>query len=175
MFKYCPACRSESISFDGLKLYECSKCGWSFYHNACSAVMAVLTLNNKILFTYRANDPAKDKLDLPGGFVDPGETAEEAVAREIDEELNLKNLNYIYIGSAVNSYRFNNINYPTCDLIYHAEISEIPGRIQKSEIKDVVLLGLTEIKEDDIAFPSVKKAVELWAKINRIDISKKYK
>ena len=134
MFKYCPACRSENISFDGLKLYACVKCGWSFYHNACSAVMAVLTLKDKILFTCRANDPARDKLDLPGGFVDPGETAEQAIAREISEELSLKNLNYIYLGSAVNSYKYNNISYPTCDMIYHAEIKEPPAEIQLSEI-----------------------------------------
>ena len=162
MFKYCPACRSENISFDGLKLYQCGKCGWSFYHNACSAVMAVLTMKNKILFTYRANDPAKDKLDLPGGFVDPGETAEEAIAREISEELNIKNLRFVYLGSAVNSYKYNDIYYPTCDMIYHAEIKEMPAEIQISEIKDIALLDIDDIDDEEISFPSVKKAIELY-------------
>jgi NADH pyrophosphatase NudC (nudix superfamily) len=165
MFKFCPACRSEKIAYDGFKLYECGNCGWSFYHNACSAVMAVLTLKDKILFTYRAKDPAKDKLDLPGGFVDPGETAEEAVAREIGEELNIKNLNFVYLGSSVNRYEFNNIIYSTCDMIYHSEIEDIPSKIELSEIKDIVLLGLNEIMDDELAFPSVKQAIELYLKM----------
>ncbi len=162
MYKYCPSCRSEGISFDGLKLYKCGRCGWSFYHNSCSAVMAVLSMKGKILFTRRAEDPAKDMLDLPGGFVDPGETAEEAIAREIREEINITNLNFTYLGSAVNRYKFNNIYYPTCDMIYHAELKEMPSEIQISEISDISLLDLSEINDSDLSFPSVKRAIELY-------------
>ena len=40
----------------------------------------------KILLIYRKNEPFKGKWALPGGFVEYGETTEEAVVREVEEE-----------------------------------------------------------------------------------------
>ncbi len=162
MFKYCPNCRSEKIDYDGFKLYLCRDCSWTYYQNACAAVMAILTYKGKILFTIRAKDPAKDKLDFPGGFVDPGETAEEAVERELKEELSLENLSFTYLGSAVNRYEYKNITYASCDLVFTARITSLPVDIQKSEIKDTVLLDLDEINDQDIAFSSMKKAIDFY-------------
>ncbi len=162
MFKYCPNCKSEKIEYDGFKLFHCKDCSWTFYQNACAAVMAVLSYQGKILFTVRAKEPAMDKLDFPGGFVDPDETAENAVERELIEELSLSGLEFTYLGSAVNRYEYQNIIYSTCDLIYSAEISKLPVNIQKSEIKDTVLLAIDDINYQDIAFPSMKKAIEFY-------------
>ena len=39
-----------------------------------------------------------------------------------------------------------------------------PSEIQLSEIKDIVFLRLNDINDDEIAFPSVKKAIELYLK-----------
>jgi 8-oxo-dGTP diphosphatase len=42
--------------------------------------------DNKILLIKRKNDPFKGKWALPGGFVEYGETVEDAVVREVQEE-----------------------------------------------------------------------------------------
>ncbi len=162
MLKNCPECKSNGIVYDGFKKYVCSECNWTLYHNAAAAVMAILTLGNKILFTVRAIEPAKNKLDFPGGFIDPGESAEEAVKREILEELDLNDLDFIYLGSAANTYKYRNILYNTCDFIFHAQIGNHPVNIEKSEIKEVVFLEKNEIIEGDLAFKSMKKALEFY-------------
>ncbi len=52
-------------------------------------VDAVIILNGKIVLIKRKRPPYKGKFALPGGFVDIGETTEEAVAREVLEETGL--------------------------------------------------------------------------------------
>lgn len=162
MFKYCPNCSSESISYDGLKKYVCETCGWTYYQNAATAVMAILTCKGKLLFTVRAKNPEIGKLDFPGGFVDPGETAEHALYRELHEELGLTNLEFEYLGSAVNRYEYKNICYPTCDLIYTTQISTLPQTIDPKEIADIRLLSPDEINFEEIGFQSVKAAIQLY-------------
>lgn len=52
-------------------------------------VDAVIILDNKLVLIERKNPPFRGKFALPGGFVDIGETVEEAVAREVMEETGL--------------------------------------------------------------------------------------
>lgn len=53
-------------------------------------VDAVIILDKKIVLIERKNPPFRGKFALPGGFVDIGETTEEAVAREAMEETGLE-------------------------------------------------------------------------------------
>ncbi len=52
-------------------------------------VDAVIILNGKIVLIKRKNPPYQGMFALPGGFVDIGETTEEATAREVLEETGL--------------------------------------------------------------------------------------
>ncbi len=53
------------------------------------AVDAIVLRGDKIVFIRRRNEPYKDMLALPGGFVEPDETVEQAVLRETKEETGL--------------------------------------------------------------------------------------
>jgi ADP-ribose pyrophosphatase YjhB (NUDIX family) len=46
--------------------------------------------DGKVLVTVRAGDPYEGKVDLPGGFINAGETALEGLRREVDEELGVE-------------------------------------------------------------------------------------
>ncbi|MCD7883836.1 MAG: (deoxy)nucleoside triphosphate pyrophosphohydrolase [Lachnospiraceae bacterium] len=52
-----------------------------------NVVAAVIRHENKIFATQRGYGEFKDGWEFPGGKVEPGETAQEALAREIREEL----------------------------------------------------------------------------------------
>jgi 8-oxo-dGTP diphosphatase len=61
------------------------------HKNPVPAVDFIITNenNSKILLVRRKNDPFKGMLSIPGGFINEGETAEDAVRREAKEETSL--------------------------------------------------------------------------------------
>jgi 8-oxo-dGTP diphosphatase len=60
------------------------------YKNPTPTVDVILERESKILMVRRKKDPYKDHLALPGGFVNEGETVEEAMKREAMEETSLE-------------------------------------------------------------------------------------
>ena len=65
------------------------------------AITAGIILNpqkEKILLVRRADSMWGDAWSIPGGHIDFGETVEEALKRELKEELNLKTLKVKFVG-----------------------------------------------------------------------------
>jgi 8-oxo-dGTP diphosphatase len=60
------------------------------YRNPTPTVDIILQRDSKILMVRRKKDPFKGHLALPGGFINEGETAEEAARREAIEETSLE-------------------------------------------------------------------------------------
>lgn len=158
VFRYCPRCGSEKISISSVKSKKCADCGLDWYFNM-SAAVAGLIFNDKgkLLMSVRAHEPAKGMLDLPGGFVDLGETAEDALKREILEELNLEIEIESYIGTFPNTYLFSGVIYHTLDLAFKCRALN-PGDIKAGddvsgfefvdpEHLDLEQIGLSSIKQ----------------------------
>jgi NAD+ diphosphatase len=156
IFNYCPACGASDIVFDDNKKFSCRDCAFTYYHNVAAAVGAILEYDKKVVLIKRAKEPGRGKLDLPGGFVDPKESAEDAVVREIKEELQIDIKEPKYLGSYPNVYQYEGVIYHTCDLFFYCKIDALPLDFSKTEIEDLVLLNPLEIPNDEIAFESVK-------------------
>ena len=161
MMNMCPVCGSGAIRFDGIKKYTCRDCGWVYYQNVAAAVMVALMIGDEVVFGVRARDPARGLLELPGGFVDPDESAEEAIARELIEELGLEGLAFEYLGSASNTYPFGGVTYKTCDLIYTAPLDHLPEVRATHEISSLALVHPDRVDPATIAFASVHRALDL--------------
>lgn len=156
MFSYCPSCQSKELFYDGIKKLHCRACSFTFFHNVAAAAVAVLEYGEQIVLIKRSKEPGKGKLDLPGGFVDPDESAEEAVRREVKEELSMDLGTLTYLGSHPNTYDYKGVTYKTCDLFFSSRIETIPTAFDKREIKELILIHPSEISEDQIAFESTK-------------------
>ena len=124
MFKYCPSCGKADISFAGPKELRCRSCCFTYFHNVAIGVAAILEFDGKIILIKRGREPGKGKLDLPGGFAEPQENAEEAIKREVTEELNLDLKTIKYLGSWPNVYEYEGVVYQTCDLFFYSKIDE---------------------------------------------------
>lgn len=161
-FKYCPNCSSQNVSYVNNFKLHCDDCDFVLYHNIAAAVAVVFTFEDKILFTVRNVNPDKGKLDLPGGFIDPNETAEEAVCREIKEELGLAISadNLKYITTAPNNYLYKNVPYRTMDIFYEYNLEEDTIWVNaKDEIEELIWIKRSEIDFDKIGFVSIRKVI----------------
>ena len=90
-FRYCPYCASsllEEVRFNAVRPV-CSGCGFVQFHDPKVAVIALVLHQDKVLLIQRAVDPAKGKWSLPGGYMDAHEMPEEALQRELKEEVGL--------------------------------------------------------------------------------------
>ena len=158
-FNCCPACGSGDIVFDENKKIICRECAFTYFHNVAAAVGVILEYDGKIVLIKRAKEPGRGKLDLPGGFIDPNESAEEAVVREVKEEINIDIKEPEYLGSYPNIYKYQDVLYHTCDLFFYSRIDVLPVEFSKTEVEELVLLRPSEIPADKIAFESVKRAL----------------
>lgn len=78
--------------------YVCEKCGYLAYPKICPAIIVLVTKGDKILLQRNSHYGLKN-WTLVAGFVDPGESFEDAVKREIAEEASIKVKNIRYFGS----------------------------------------------------------------------------
>lgn len=161
MFKYCPQCGTAKIEFINNRYFKCSNCEFVYFHNVATATAAIIVHNNEILMTVRAKNPKRGKLDLPGGFVNPNETLEQGLSREIYEELGLKLTNWLYFCSLPNTYTFNGITYYTQDCVFINRLASKPAiTIEQSEITDYLWLDMDLLDPSRMAFNSLRTAVE---------------
>ncbi|MGE4587314.1 MAG: NUDIX domain-containing protein [Mangrovibacterium sp.] len=123
VFSYCPRCGSDRFCTIGIRSKKCSRCGFHYFFNTSAAVAALIfDKKDRLLLTRRAVEPYKGQLDLPGGFIDPGESAEEALRRELKEELGVEPAAWKYLGSFPNTYPYSGFNVYTVDLAFAVNI-----------------------------------------------------
>ncbi|MGB3343552.1 MAG: (deoxy)nucleoside triphosphate pyrophosphohydrolase [Aequorivita sp.] len=121
-------------------------------------VCAVILKENKILIAQRSEKMKLPlKWEFPGGKLEDGENEEQAIIREIKEELNIEILPSRRISSHVHDYGSFKIK-----LIAHL-CTYISGEIRLFEHKDVKLVPLELITNYDLAdadLPVIEKLKE---------------
>ena len=167
IFNYCPSCGAKDVIFDGVKTINCKECSFTFFQNVAAAAAVILEYDKKILLTVRGEEPGIGKLDLPGGFVDPKESAEDAVKREIKEELKIEIGTLEYFGSSPNIYKYKDVVYNVCDLFFFSRITSLPTDFNRAEIAELILLKPSEIPIGKAAFESTRKCLSLFCDIQK--------
>ncbi len=107
-WNHCPICGGKLVSADdgqGVRPH-CATCVRFYYSNPVPAACCFLTNDTgELLLVQRSIEPRKGMWTLPGGFVELGETTEEAALRELREETGLTGRGTHLIGCSTSPSR----------------------------------------------------------------------
>ncbi len=160
-FKFCPICGSVHFEVNNFKSKKCQDCGFTYYANPCSATAAfIVNDDDEMLVVRRAKEPAKGTLDLPGGFVDMGETVEEGMRREIKEETGLDVQEIQYLFSSPNVYMYSGLGVHTLDMDFLVPVKG--GRIPiqaADDAAEALWIPISEVHPADFGLTSIRNAV----------------
>lgn len=165
--KFCPNCGKENLHWDKSIKWFCSNCEFVLFNNCAAAVAVIIYYKDDIFFTVRNQNPAKGKLDLPGGFSDPKESSEETCSRELKEELgiDIDPTMFKYLGSRPNIYPYKNIVYNTLDFFFSYEANaKFEITLEESEISAGIWINKNELNFDELAFESQKQFLKNYIK-----------
>lgn len=167
-FKFCPVCGSAHFEINNFKSKKCRDCGFSYYLNASSATVALIVNDNdELLVVRRKNDPGKDMLDLPGGFIDMDETGEEGMAREVKEETGLDATEVNYQFSFPNTYLYSGFLVHTLDMFFEVKVKDLSHIEAMDDAAAYYWIPCAEIDIDKFAFDSVRNGLKKYLKIHR--------
>lgn len=162
-FAYCPICGSKAFVEINEKAKQCNACRFIYYFNPSAAVACFIrNPEGELLFVRRAKEPAKGTLDLPGGFTDMYETAEEAVCREVKEETNLDVTEIRYLFSLPNIYPYSGFNVQTVDLFYDCMVADFSQARAEDDAEAIVVLSKTAVRPADFGLQSIRLGVERY-------------
>lgn len=139
---------------------RCSVDKHVFYINPHSAVSVIITNDQgKYLLIRRGNEPRKGDWDLPGGFVNWGESPEAAIQREVQEELGMQLHITKTLGSDHDWYPFDELNTSVNTIIFQGTID---GQMTpNNEIGSLHWLSKEELPTKDFSFNSIRTAIHL--------------
>lgn len=162
---HCVKCAQPSLIKHGEKAYVCTLCGFVYFHNVAASVCAMIVCNEQMLLVERAQQPAKGKLDFPGGFVDYDESNEQALTRELMEELQLPIDNMQYLFSYPNRYLYKDVLYSTLDSFFEIHLDTKPSFVlQQEEVSRYLWVDVSRANAKKLAFASGQHA---FAKFSR--------
>lgn len=95
---YCGRCQSMTTKIENVFERICPTCNNIFYPRISPSVIVLIHDNDHILMA-RSPHFIKGAYGLIAGFIEPGESAEDAIHREVHEEVNIKIKNLRYFGS----------------------------------------------------------------------------
>lgn len=162
-YTYCPMCATPLVEKEvsGLLRAVCPACTFVHFRNPAVVVVVVVQCGETLLLGKRNIEPSRGMWSFCGGFVELGETLEEAARREVKEEANLD----IEPGRLVGVYSTDDGTLAI--IAYHAHVAEQQTRslaAQPEEISELAFFRRADIPP--LAFPVHERIVRDWETLN---------
>jgi ADP-ribose pyrophosphatase YjhB (NUDIX family) len=150
--KYCLHCGNQMMlrvpPGDNIHRAVCATCGFIHYENPKLLAACILFSGQKVLWVKRAKPPNAGLWGMPGGYVELGETVEEAASRELSEETGV-----VISPDELSVYGI--VSIPEINQIFISLIAPLPSMHFKTtdETLDVKLAGVSDISPAEYAYP----------------------
>lgn len=143
--------------------FSCGQCGYRTFRNPKTTVTLILVNEEKnILLTKRAIDPFRGMWGTPGGFVDIGERAEDAIIREAREELGIDLTEVSFVRSGLLSYPYDGVDHTLLELAFSARVPSGVIVGAHDDVSEAVFFTPKDIPYDHFAFPSQKENIDAF-------------
>jgi 8-oxo-dGTP diphosphatase len=156
-YRFCPRCGGR---LEGRVIKEgeperlvCGSCSFVFYLGPKLVAGAIVELDGGIVLIQRSIEPGYGKWTFPGGFVERGEVAEDAAARETLEETGLE----IEVSGIVGLYTYED-QIPAIAVFAAKVLGGEPTPLD--ETLDVERFPRNELPWSEMAFPSTGQALK---------------
>lgn len=127
---------------------------------------ALVKHNNKILIAQRRSTGRfANKWELPGGKIDPGETPEECLQRELREELGIETR----IGSLFSDTLYTHEQGQIRQFTFWAELIDNPSEIHMEEHQALAWVTTAEIAQYEFAGADLAVVARLGAAVQSVD------
>ncbi len=162
--KFCSNCGHavllKRIEGDTHPRFFCEECKTIHYQNPNMVVGCLPIWEDKIMLCRRAIEPRKGFWNLPGGYLENGETAEEGAAREVQEEAGIR----VAVLSLHTVFSIPKINQ-----VYLHFLAAMPDLNYKAGVESLEVQMFTEanIPWDEIAFSSSTFSLENYFADNK--------
>lgn len=158
--KYCSKCGSSKLVYeepesDNRPRYSCENCQKIFYDNPRVIAGCIVEADDKYLLCQRAIKPRVGTWTLPAGYMECGETMEQAAEREVWEEAGAR----VEVIAPYSMFSIPHIDQVY--IIYRAELLEI-SHSAGDESLQVDLFSPKQIPWDNIFYPAVKDVLERY-------------
>jgi ADP-ribose pyrophosphatase YjhB (NUDIX family) len=163
IFRHCPRCGFAPLEVVERCARACSACGYRHYLNPVLAVGALIPdAQGRLLLIRRARPPAQGAWDMPGGFAEIGETAEDTLRREVREEVNLEIADMTYLTSFPNRYEYLSVIHHVTDLFFVARPVAWDALQELEDVDGHVFKRPEEIVPSTLAFDSLRHALRMY-------------
>ena len=136
--QFCGRCGSPTVSKSEERVRVCPACKLSAYPRVAPAVMALVRRENQLLLARSPHFPAGMYSAL-AGFVEPGESLEQCLAREVHEEVGVQISNTRYFASQSWPFPHSLMIAFVCDY-ESGELRPQPSEIEAANWFDVLQL-----------------------------------
>ena len=147
------------------------KCEICAFNNPKATVAAVIIKNNNLLLVQRNEDPFLGMWDIPGGYMNQGESPEEAVKREIKEELSVEAINPVLIKQVPGKGFWKGKELPIINSFYLLDIGNQKINLNE-ENSDFKWSPLSDIGSEKISFDSQRNFLDFLKKEFTFDLNR---
>ncbi|MFQ5605641.1 MAG: NAD(+) diphosphatase [bacterium] len=160
--QFCGQCGGATVSSTTERVKNCPACGLTSYPRLAPAII-VLIYRGKQLLLSRSAHFQSGMFSVQAGFVEPGETLEEAVAREVQEEVGLTLKNIQYFGSQP-------WPFPNSLMIgFTAEYAGGELRINRSEIEDAAWFTADNLPKIPGTISIARQLIDHFLELNELN------